>query len=125
MKDKKADRQKLEREDEELLWDREAFLAMVGARIREVREEKGMTQQELAFTIDVSPKYLYEMERGSKAFSIIFLYRIAKALQVNCDVIMGGKENQVIEEPDIYEEINLFSESQTKNILRVMRETDI
>ena len=66
----------------------------IGERIRELREIQGYTREGLAEKIDISSKFLYEIEVGKKSFSADTLCRIAKALSVSCDYIMLGEETE-------------------------------
>lgn len=64
----------------------------VGVRIRKLRESKKLSREILAEKIDISPKFLYEIETGKKGFSAETLCRIAQELSVSCDYIMLGEE---------------------------------
>lgn len=64
----------------------------IGARIRELREIQNYTREGLAEEVDISPKFLYEIEMGRKGFSADTLCRISRALCVSCDYIMLGKD---------------------------------
>lgn len=66
----------------------------VGARIRELREIQNYTREVLAEKVDISAKFLYEIETGKKGFSADTLCRISKALSVSCDYIMFGEEKE-------------------------------
>ena len=66
----------------------------IGARIRELREIQNYTREGLAEKVDISPKFLYEIEMGRKGFSANTLNEIAKALSVSCDYIMRGEEKE-------------------------------
>ncbi|MFD1435240.1 helix-turn-helix domain-containing protein [Kroppenstedtia eburnea] len=48
---------------------------------KELRENKGLTQKELALIVDISPNYLCEIERGHKNPSGIVASRLAEALK--------------------------------------------
>ena len=37
---------------------------MIGARIKDIRTKKGLTQEQLAEKIEINPKYLSSIERG-------------------------------------------------------------
>lgn len=65
----------------------------VGERIRELREIQNFTREALAEKVDISAKFLYEIEVGKKGFSADTLCRISKALSVSCDYIMLGEDN--------------------------------
>lgn len=56
-----------------------------GQRIRELREIQNYTRESLAEKVDISVKFLYEIETGKKGFSAETLCRISKALSVSCD----------------------------------------
>lgn len=63
----------------------------IGIRIRELRESKKLSREALAEKIDISPKFLYEVETGKKGFSAEILCRLSKELSVSCDYIMLGE----------------------------------
>lgn len=66
----------------------------VGERIRELREIHNYTREGLAEKVDISSKFLYEIEVGRKNFSADTLVRLSKALSVSCDYIMFGEETE-------------------------------
>ena len=66
----------------------------IGARIRELREIQNYTREGLAERVDISAKFLYEIELGKKGFSAETLCRLAKALSVSCDYIMLGEDTE-------------------------------
>lgn len=49
-------------------------------RIREIREERGLTQQELATDVGVSRESIYAWERGSRHPSLISALCLSDAL---------------------------------------------
>jgi XRE family aerobic/anaerobic benzoate catabolism transcriptional regulator len=56
------------------------FLAGLGRRVREAREQRGMARKVLSRTADVSERYLAQLEAGEGNASIILLRRVAIAL---------------------------------------------
>lgn len=66
----------------------------VGERIRELREMQNYTREGFAEKVDISSKFLYEIETGKKGFSADTLSRISRALSVSCDYIMFGEEKE-------------------------------
>ena len=54
----------------------------LGARIRELRKARGLTQEGLAERIEISPRYLSRLEVGQQSASLETLERVAEALQV-------------------------------------------
>jgi transcriptional regulator with XRE-family HTH domain len=55
---------------------------LLGRRIRYFRNQRGMTQEELGPTAELSAKYLGSIERGEKNPSMDNLEKIARALKV-------------------------------------------
>ena len=62
----------------------------VGTRIRKLREERGMTREELASKAEITTKFLYEVENGKKGLSANNLYKIASTLSSSCDYLLLG-----------------------------------
>lgn len=64
----------------------------VGKRIQEYRKKRGLTQEELAEIIDISPHYLSALERGVYNIKLEILVSILNALdcsgdEIFCDVV--------------------------------------
>ena len=57
----------------------------VGNRIRELREMHNYTREGMAEMVEISPKFLYEIESGKKGFSSDVLCKIARTLTVSCE----------------------------------------
>ncbi len=62
----------------------------VGSRIRKQREYWGHTREQFAELIDVTPKFVSDIELGVKGMSIPTLCRISKVLGLSLDYIMFG-----------------------------------
>lgn len=55
----------------------------IGKRIIKLREEQGLTSEQLAFQYDISKGYLSKIENGKQLPSLEMLEKIAKALGVD------------------------------------------
>jgi len=55
---------------------------LLGARIKELRKIKGLSQEGLAEKVDISPNYLGRIERGKENPTLDMLLRLAEALGV-------------------------------------------
>ncbi len=56
--------------------------------VRRVRQEKGLTQEELAHRAGLSARYLGSIERAAVSASVTILERLARALHVDaCELI--------------------------------------
>lgn len=68
--------------------DMTTFFGNVGCRVRSLRTERNLSREKFAEMIDISSKYVYEIEKGEKNFSIGILFRICNALGVPSSVIL-------------------------------------
>lgn len=59
------------------------ILIKFGERIREIRKEKGLSQEELAHKADLHRTYIGMIERAEKNITLINIEKIANALEVN------------------------------------------
>lgn len=57
-----------------------AIAKAFGERVRAVRQEKGMTQEELAEAAGLHPTYISNLERGYRVATIVTLVRVCGAL---------------------------------------------
>lgn len=96
------------------------FYEEAGFRIRELRISKKYTREELAELAEISPKFLYEIERGKKGFSADTLKRIANALSVSSEYVISGRDKYEID-ADMIDTLQLFNNSQIKIVLRLLK----
>lgn len=61
----------------------------IGKRIRELRKDKGFTQQQLSEKVNISEKYLSNIELGKDACSLLVLISIANTLEVSMDYLLA------------------------------------
>lgn len=53
-----------------------------GSRLREVRKQRGFSQESLALACGLDRTYIGSVERGERNISLINIYRIAAALGI-------------------------------------------
>ena len=63
----------------------------IGESVKAVREERGMTQEQLAERIDVSVQFVSDLERGVTGVSLATLKNICTVLGVSSDRILFNK----------------------------------
>ena len=67
----------------------------MGKRIKIVRQRSGLTQDQLAELVGLSPKYISGIERGVENPTMDILLRIAKALEVEpYDLFLFGESEE-------------------------------
>src|SRR5215831_258213 len=68
------------------------FLAMLGQRVRAIREQRGMVRKTLSRQAQVSERYLAALEGGEGNASVVLLRRVAAALGVRLvDLLDAGE----------------------------------
>ncbi len=64
------------------------MLKIIGSKIRKLRENKGWSQEQLAFECKLHRTYIGSVERGERNITILTLIRIAKTLNVSVSEIL-------------------------------------
>jgi transcriptional regulator with XRE-family HTH domain len=72
----------------------QAQLAQAGARIRKLRESRGLNLHELARLCGISAPALSLIETGKRDLRLTSLYRIAAALRINAGSLLDGQDDQ-------------------------------
>lgn len=67
--------------------------AELGHRIKQCRKMQKLTQERLAELANVSPHYIYEIERGLKTMSLSTLADISSILNVSTDYLLFGSNS--------------------------------
>jgi len=67
----------------------------IGQRIRKRRQELGLTQDDIAKALTVTPQHISAIELDQRAPSLEFLVRLAEYLGTTTDFILTGKETIV------------------------------
>lgn len=60
-----------------------------GSKIRSLRKEKGISQEELAFRSGLHRTYISDIERGARNVSLKNIEKIAKALGVKSQILFS------------------------------------
>lgn len=63
-----------------------------GRRIKALRELNRYSRETFAELVEISPKFLYEIEAGKKGFSAYTLYKISNELGISADYLLTGIE---------------------------------
>lgn len=69
-------------------------LKAIGSRIKAERKKLGLTQEGLAELVNVSPHYIYEIERGMKSPSMETMVLLAEKMELSIDYIIYGNQRQ-------------------------------
>ena len=69
----------------------------VGQRIKAAREKKGLTQEELAARVEISPTHVSVIERGTKVPRMDTFVAIANVLEVSADSLLVDVVDHAVE----------------------------
>ena len=58
------------------------LVMLIGSKVREIREEKGLTIAQLAFEVGIESKQLIRIELGQINTSLFQIFRITQALGI-------------------------------------------
>lgn len=83
-------------------------LKEIGGRIKAERKNLHISQEKLAEQVNVSPHYIYEIERGMKAMSLETLINLSEALKLPTDYILFGEKDS--ERCGLYDKLSSMSE---------------
>jgi transcriptional regulator with XRE-family HTH domain len=75
--------------DKTVSWEKRAFARV----LLELREERDLTQEELAFESGYHPKYISLLERGKYSPSLTTILELADALRITGSDLIGRVEN--------------------------------
>ena len=68
----------------------------IGKRRKSAREKKGLTQEQLAEQVNLSPMHISVIERGNKLPRLETLIKIANVLDVSADTLLQDVVNNQI-----------------------------
>ena len=63
----------------------------IGQRIKAIREEKELSQKDIAYAADLDRSYIASVENGKRNISIVNIEKIAHALKVSMRVFFNDE----------------------------------
>ena len=70
------------------------ILIRFGKKVREIRIEKGLSQEQLSFSADLHRTYIGLIERAEKNITLVNIEKIANALDININDLMNFKNGK-------------------------------
>lgn len=98
----------------------------IGERIKELRKAKGLSQEDLARSIEMSRPSLAQIELGNRSVDVFELFRLSQVLGFSLDEFLSPnfKTNEVLheqpkqeEKPDLRISVPDFNVNKFKNVL--------
>jgi transcriptional regulator with XRE-family HTH domain len=62
---------------------------LLGRRVKELRQARGLSQEQLADRMGINAKYLSSIERGKENPTLDLLFKLAKALRVETGALFN------------------------------------
>tara|TARA_R100001039_G_C1806674_1_gene80795 strand:+ start:138 stop:353 length:216 start_codon:yes stop_codon:yes gene_type:complete len=69
----------------------DARLKAFGSKVRALRKEKGLSQEELASLAGLDRSYMGHIERGEKNITLLKIHQISDALGISPDQLLAGQ----------------------------------
>lgn len=94
----------------------------LGERIRKVRKQKCLTQEQLAEACNLSAAHIGHIERGTRALSIESLITISSVLNVSTDYLLLDVSNSADKKlSDILNAVNNVSDEKYNRLYSVIK----
>lgn len=71
-----------------------SYLAALGQAVRSHRERRGLSQEQLAFEVELDRTYISGIERGIRNPTIATLLRVTDALDVTISALLRAAERE-------------------------------
>lgn len=101
---------------------------LIGKRIRDLRKQRGLSQEELGWKAELHFTYIGAVERGEKNCSISTLQKIAKGLEININDLFDRpfhKADIKKLKKDISDKINSLSPQALITLKEILQLIDI
>lgn len=96
---------------------------MVGSRIRDIRQQRGLTQAELAQQVNMSLKHISAIEGGIRLPSLDTLVAIANELQIDTNTLLQDSlaVSTQLESSILWAKIESLPQQKQKKILHMLQ----
>lgn len=99
----------------------------IGERVREIRLQKNMSQQDLSTKGNISLPQISDIELGKKGMHLSTFIRLTEALEVSADELLRSNVPQVTEiyKGDFADLLDDCTPSEMETILRIAKEVKL
>jgi XRE family aerobic/anaerobic benzoate catabolism transcriptional regulator len=99
----------------------DAYLGLLGERVRQIRARRGMSRRILAQASGVSERYLAQLEAGKGNASIMVLQAVAAAMHVAIDDLVDAREEQPVDYLLLREQLRSADKVELKTMREALR----
>ena len=95
---------------------------IIGSKIQEIRKQKGLTQEQLAERVNISPHYLSALERGVYNIKLDLLVEILNILNCSADEVFQDVVNlsSKVKASQLSEKLKTLPLTEQRKILEVV-----
>ena len=99
----------------------------LGKRLREFRQSRAMSQEQVAHQADITPAYLGQVERGTKNITVHTLEKVCTALNISLaeffDTAKGSNPDNSIDDVSnqILHQLHNKSKSEKQAVLKMVK----
>lgn len=100
----------------------------VGLRIRRCREDIGLTREQFAEQVKISPQFLAEIENGKKGVSAETLFKICTRFHLSSDyILLGSASGSHFSDPisELLQEFSPAALALAEELLRAVYKSDL
>lgn len=94
-----------------------------GQKLRDYRNDCGLTQEDFAETLQITPQFYANVERGSRAMSMEVLYRLIKFYDVNLNSLLAEEATPADNINDIVAMLSNAPEADLEFVKNMVRHT--
>lgn len=88
----------------------------IGQRIKRIRKEKNLTQENLAEMLDISTEHLSRIETGSYRPSLTLIEKLSEILATDEQTLMFGNTSETNSSSQLSDKIDCLSEDEKKAV---------
>lgn len=92
-------------------------MSVLGDRLRQLREEKGLLQRELAESLNLSRVAITQYEQGRRVPEVDILVKLADFFMVSVDYLLGRTDIRIMYAATYQPETSAHSNKQSTDIL--------
>ena len=100
---------------------------VLGQRIKECRKNRGLTQEQLAESAELSANFIAKIESSSSTISLLTLVKLANILNSSIDYLLCDNTSTEINETDMFiiNMLKTFDEQDKSLLINIIRDIKV
>ena len=100
------------------------FYANLGKKVKELRIENGLTQNQVAKALDVTPGYISNVENNRSAMTLRLLMYYAELTHVSLDALIGSIDSEYEStalDYEIHDLVRRMTDEDTRKLVKTLK----